>query len=68
MPSSEQTETMPVSRVVRLARYPKKAFPTALVYGPTATSTLRLITCGGTFDNQSGHYQDNLVVFADLIR
>ena len=60
--------TKPVFRVVRLARYPKRAFPTALVYGPTATSTLRLITCGGTFNTQSGHYQDNLVVFADLIR
>ena len=60
--------TKPVFRVVRLAQYPKRAFPTALVYGPTATSTLRLITCGGTFDTQSGHYQDNLVVFADLIR
>jgi hypothetical protein len=26
-----------------------------------------LVTGGGTFDSQSGHYEDNLVVFADLV-
>jgi hypothetical protein len=25
---------------------------------------LRLITCGGPFDASSGHYLDNIVVFA----
>ena len=33
--------------VTRVARYPKDAFPTAEVYGPTPDAQLRLITCGG---------------------
>jgi LPXTG-site transpeptidase (sortase) family protein len=45
-------------------QYPKTAFPTAKVYGPTATAQLRLITCGGTFDKSVGSYEDNVIVFA----
>jgi hypothetical protein len=26
-----------------------------------------LITCGGSFNSATGHYEDNLVVFADLL-
>ena len=59
--------TMPMFRVIKVAQYPKDAFPTALVYGHTATPTLRLITCGGAFNANTGHYADNTVVFADLI-
>ena len=43
---------------------PKDDFPTLAVYGNTAGSELRLITCGGPFDSSSGHYVDNTVVFA----
>jgi len=43
---------------------PKDRFPTAEVYGPTPHAELRLITCDGGFDRGSGHYLDNLVVFA----
>jgi sortase (surface protein transpeptidase) len=50
--------------VERSERHPKQAFPTARVYGPTDGPALRLITCGGEFDRGSGHYLDNLVVFA----
>jgi len=45
---------------------PKDAFPTDLVYGPTPTAQLRLITCDGDFDGATGHYLDNLIVFASL--
>lgn len=45
----------------------KKRFPTALVFGKTKTPTLRLITCDGRFDRSTGHYVDNLVVFASLV-
>jgi LPXTG-site transpeptidase (sortase) family protein len=45
---------------------PKNAFPTELVYGPTPTAQLRLITCDGVFDSATGHYLDNLIVFASL--
>jgi hypothetical protein len=31
----------------------------------TATRPLlRLITCGGSFDHATGHYRDNLIVYA----
>ncbi|WP_459643101.1 class F sortase [Kineococcus sp. NUM-3379] len=45
-------------------RVPKDAFPTAEVYGPVPGPALRLLTCGGRFDARSGHYTDNVVVFA----
>jgi sortase (surface protein transpeptidase) len=51
-------------RVYAVREYAKSAFPTALVYGPTRAAELRLITCGGPFDAQTGHYLDNVVVFA----
>jgi LPXTG-site transpeptidase (sortase) family protein len=47
-------------------RVPKKHFPTKLVYGRTKTPTLRLITCDGWFNNSTGHYVDDRVVFAAL--
>jgi Sortase domain len=47
-------------------RYAKDAFPTSLVYGNTNHAALRLITCGGAFDGSTGHYVDNIVVFAHL--
>jgi sortase (surface protein transpeptidase) len=46
--------------------FPKKAFPTKLVYGDTDHAALRLITCGGPFDS-AGHYRDNVVVLASLV-
>jgi hypothetical protein len=51
-------------RVYAVREFAKSAFPTSLVYGPTKDPELRLITCGGTFDDQIGHYLDNVVVFA----
>lgn len=45
----------------------KAAFPTAEVYGSAPTPQLRLITCDGPFDRSTGHYTDNLVVFATLL-
>jgi sortase (surface protein transpeptidase) len=52
-------------RVERVVVYPKDSFPTAAVFGPTPDSELRLITCGGPFDSSIGHYEDNVVVYAD---
>ncbi|HEX5469352.1 MAG TPA: class F sortase [Gaiellaceae bacterium] len=53
-------------RVYAVREYAKTAFPTALVYGRTSAPELRLITCGGPFDASTGHYLDNVVVFARL--
>jgi hypothetical protein len=53
-----------VFTVTSTAWYPKTAFPTAKVYGPTPDRQLRLITCGGVFDHRLRSYKDNLVVYA----
>lgn len=50
--------------VDRVESHPKKSFPTNAVYDPTPGATLRLITCGGSFDRKAGHYRDNVVAFA----
>ena len=52
--------------VDRVEQYPKNAFPTEAVYGPTFDATLRLVTCGGSFDRTSRHYRDNVIAFARL--
>lgn len=49
-------------------RYPKDRFRTGLVYGDINYAGLRLLTCGGAFDRATGHYVDNIVVFAALAR
>jgi sortase (surface protein transpeptidase) len=54
--------------VARIDQYDKRRFPTDDVYYPTLTPTLRLVTCGGTFDPVSGHYRANIIVFATLRR
>ncbi len=54
--------------VTAVRRYPKDAFPTRLVYGNTADSALRLLTCGGPFDEKTGHFRDNIIAFATLVR
>jgi len=46
-------------------RHSKNAFPTRAVYDRTPTPTLRLVTCAGSFDSGTGHYRDNLIVFAN---
>ena len=42
----------------------KSRFPADLVYAPTLAPSLRLVTCGGSFDRRTGHYRDNVVVSA----
>ena len=64
---TEADGSKPVFRVTQVAEYLKDQFPTKRVYGNIDHPGLRLITCGGTFDSQSGHYEDNLIVFADLV-
>lgn len=53
--------------VQRVERHAKTSFPTDDVYFPTLHPTLRLVTCGGAFDHDTGHYRDNVVAFARLI-
>ncbi|MFJ2742803.1 class F sortase [Streptomyces sp. NPDC087440] len=46
--------------------YAKEDFPGARVYGDTGRPELRVITCGGGYDRDSG-YAGNVVVFARLV-
>ncbi len=50
--------------VEALRQYPKDQLPTDAIYGPTPEPTLRLITCGGSYDRSTNSYRDNVVVFA----
>ncbi|WNV77684.1 class F sortase [Geodermatophilus sp. DSM 44513] len=58
--------TAAVFTVERVESHPKTSFPTADVYGDTAHAALRLVTCGGAFDDRSRSYLDNVVVHASL--
>jgi LPXTG-site transpeptidase (sortase) family protein len=49
--------------VSTVTRHPKDSFPSEAVYGASLDAELRLITCGGSYDRDSG-YADNVVVFA----
>jgi sortase (surface protein transpeptidase) len=52
-------------RITKVARVAKTRFPTDLVYAPTLDPTLRLVTCGGSFDPARGSYRDNIIAFAE---
>ncbi len=54
-------------QVDEVNRYAKDDFPTELVYGDIEHAGLRILTCGGAFDDSTGHYLDNIVVFASLV-
>ena len=62
----QQDGRLAVFRVNSVHQYTKRGFPTVKVYGPAPTPQLRLITCGGTFDVQTGHYLSNIVVYATM--
>jgi Sortase domain len=50
-----------VYRVDPVDQVEKDTFPTQAIYGPPAGPQLRLITCGGTFDDDAHSYTDNVV-------
>lgn len=53
--------------VYDVRQYPKDHFPTRRVYGPTGgRAELRLITCGGRFDESAQRYRSNTIVYAHL--
>ena len=56
-----------VFRTTELEQVAKDDFPTERVYGNLPTAALRIITCGGDFDDTAGSYRDNLVAYADLV-
>jgi Sortase domain len=54
-------------RVYSAALYQKAEFPDQAIYGYTSWPSLRLVTCGGQFDQATGHYLSNTVVFAQYV-
>ena len=50
--------------VTAVEQYPKQALPDS-VFQRNGPARLRLITCGGEFDEEAGSYRDNLVVTAE---
>lgn len=54
-------------KVDRVELFSQNAFPTDEVYGNIDYPGLRLITCGGTYNAITGHYSDNVVVYATVI-
>lgn len=51
-------------QVETVEQFAKDSFPTERVYSFTRHPTLRLVTCGGPFDDTIGHYEDNVIAFA----
>lgn len=54
-------------RVETVKEFSQNSFPTAEVYGNIDHPGLRLITCGGSFNQITRKYSHNTVVFARLI-
>lgn len=55
-----------VFTVTETVQVPKATFPTRAVYGDTEGAELRLITCGGSFDEARDSYRDSIIVYAEL--
>ncbi len=53
-------------RVAEVREVAKADFPARVVYGPVPGVELRLITCGGPFDDAAHQYLDSVVVFAHI--
>ncbi|ROZ52942.1 class F sortase [Rhodococcus sp. WS1] len=49
-----------------IEHFPKENFPTNVVYGDLDHPGLRIITCGGSFDETARSYNDNNIAFADI--
>ena len=54
-------------KVTSVVEYQKTAFPDQKVYGSNGSSALQLVTCGGAFDPQTGHYLSNIVVYSSFV-
>jgi hypothetical protein len=51
-------------RVVGSRQLPKDRIAAEGLYSPSLDASLLLMTCGGVFDTETGHYRDNIVVTA----
>ncbi len=58
--------TIAIFTVGGIEQADKQTFPTNRVYGNADAAELRLITCGGTYNRTTGHYVDNVIVYARM--
>ncbi|GGL16785.1 hypothetical protein Sme01_71240 [Sphaerisporangium melleum] len=58
--------TVAVFTVGGIEQAAKETFPTNRVYGEADAAELRLITCGGPYNRVTGHYIDNVIVYAKM--
>jgi len=58
-----RTATFTVSRIEQVGR---GDFPTDRVYGETRSSELRILSCGGEYDEENRQYEDNVIIYARL--
>jgi hypothetical protein len=50
--------------VGRLEQHPKTALPTSRIFTTAPGQWLRLVTCGGKWNPETRHYNDNVIVYA----
>lgn len=60
---SDATGRVTSWKAVSLQAYPKAQLPQG-IFAPVGPRRLAIVTCGGAFDPQTGHYADNVVVMA----
>jgi hypothetical protein len=53
--------------VTSVVQYAKAQFPAQEVYQSHGSSALQLVTCGGVFDQATGHYLSNVVVYTSFV-
>ncbi|AQQ54566.1 class F sortase [Planococcus lenghuensis] len=54
--------------VTETAAYAPEEAPLEKIFGASPESHLNLITCTGPFNEATGHYEERLVVYADLLK
>lgn len=57
-----------VFTVTKVSQFAQDQLANPAVYGNTNQAEIRLITCGGTFNTQTRHYDRNTVVFGKLVK
>jgi LPXTG-site transpeptidase (sortase) family protein len=65
---TDKDGTVHAFEMQRMKQTPKDQLPTDEIWGKTSGPALRLITCGGSFDKATGHYRDNVTIFADAAK
>ncbi len=63
-----QNGSTAIFTVTSVIKAPKDKFPSVKVYNNTDHAALRLLTCGGSFNHQTGHYRSNIIAFAKLAK